>query len=675
MKRIELLSPAGNFECLKAAINNGADAVYLGGSNFSARAFADNFDNEKIVEAIKYAHLRNVKVYVTINTLLNEYEIDNAYNFAKFLYENNVDAILIQDLGLFYRLRTDFPDFELHASTQLHIHNLQGVKNAKELGFKRVVLARESSLELIRECSKEDIEIECFVHGAICVSYSGQCLMSSVTKNRSANKGMCAQMCRLKYDLYDDNKKIETDTKYLLSPKDMFLLNDIPSLIEAGVSSLKIEGRMKSSAYVGYVTRCYREAIDAYYNNQKYIVTDEIINNLKALYNRGFTNTYLLNDSKDLFSNSRPNHMGIEIGEVIKVLNSKVFIKLNNDINQFDGIRIISNIDTGLILNMLKVNGKLVNKAKKNDIVEITVKDKVKVGDKVIKTLDYNFENSINKTLDKKIHIYLDIHLKVGDTLKVVAQFNNEHYEYVSTTYLEKAINMPISDSDIIDCFNKVDIHPYVIDKYTINLDNVFIPLKKLNEIRREFYSSFDEYRLNKKISKEIVMLELKEIVEYNQPSYIEEKDYYINPVVNTDSIYRNGFVSEFGGLLLKEDKNAYYTLNTSNSYAFEFLLRLGFKNIVLSTELNYEQILELLSNFYSRNKLCIKPYMLIKGRRTLMYLNRNPFGKYDVNYKNTYISDGTNIYRVQIQDNIVEIIEDTPVNRQVVDGTLPFTK
>ena len=175
MKKVELLAPAGNFECLKAAIKGGADAVYLGGKNFSARAFAKNFDNNELEEAVKYAHLRNVRIFVTVNTLMSENEINNALKTVDYYYRINVDALLVQDLGLFYVLKERYPDLELHCSTQMHVHNLEGVRNAKKLGFSRVVLARESTLDLIKEACKEDIEIETFVHGAICVAYSGQC--------------------------------------------------------------------------------------------------------------------------------------------------------------------------------------------------------------------------------------------------------------------------------------------------------------------------------------------------------------------------------------------------------------------------------------------------------------------------------------------------------------------
>ncbi|MBQ6559309.1 MAG: U32 family peptidase, partial [Erysipelotrichaceae bacterium] len=387
MKKIELLAPAGDFNCLKAAISNGADAVYLGGKNFSARAFAQNFDNAELIKAIEYAHLRNVRIFVTLNTLLNEYEIKNALKMADFYYKNHVDALLIQDLGLYYVLKERYPDFELHCSTQMHVHNVHGVINAKQLGFKRVVLARESSLELIRECCRQEIEIEVFVHGAICVSYSGQCLMSAHTKDRSANKGACAQCCRLKYHLYDDrNSRIPLTTEYPLSTKDMMLINDVPDLIEAGVSSLKIEGRMKSSAYVGYVTSIYRKAIDSYYEGRHYQISDRELKDLKALFNRNFTND-LLRGRNDLFGQKTPNHLGISIGEVVNHRNGYTYIHLNDRLSQFDGIRIG---EFGCIVNMLYKDELLVSEGKTGEIVAIKTESPVK--GEVFKTYDHLLE-------------------------------------------------------------------------------------------------------------------------------------------------------------------------------------------------------------------------------------------------------------------------------------------
>ena len=662
MKKIELLSPAGDFECLKAAINNGADAVYLGLKNFSARAFASNFSNEELVEAVKYAHLRNVKVYVTINTLLTETEFDNAYNDAKFCYENNVDALLIQDLGLFYKLKKDFPNFELHASTQMHIHNLNGVKNAEKLGFSRVVLARESNLNFIREATKENIEIECFVHGAICVSYSGQCLMSSTTKNRSANKGMCAQCCRLKYSLYENDKELVTDTDYLLSTKDMFLLNDVPSLIEAGVSCLKIEGRMKSKAYVGYVTSCYRKAIDAYYNFSEYKLDQTTLDNLKALYNRGFTSSYLHNDNTDIFTNIRPNHLGLKIGEVIENKYSTIFIKLDKEVNQFDGIRIISNNDFGLILNMLKVNGKLQSKAFAGDIIEIQNEEKVKKGDMVVKTLDHILEEKINQQVSKLNPIKLNIILIPNSKVKIKASVYSEYFNYESDELVEEAIKQPISNFDIISCFDSVDNHPYYIEDYKIELENSFISLKKLNDIRRDFYNQLDEYLLN---SFQRERNKQANVFSFN--IYNEKQDpniNYLNPVINNDSNYFENYnlVSEFGGILLNTAKDAFYSLNISNSYAYEFLLKLGFQNIILSSELTKDQIKFLIDGFKKRTGILIKPYVLTKGNRTLMYMAKNPFKKFVSNKDAKYtLSDGANKFLLKFNDSYTEIIEIKP--------------
>ena len=241
----ELLAPAGNMETLKAAILAGCDAVYIGGKFFGARNYADNFTDEEMIEAIKYAHLNGVKIYVTMNTLVYETETKNFIDYALFLHKNNVDAIIIQDIGMMDYLRQKYPNLKLHASTQMHIHNLEGVKLLENLGLERVVLARETSIDLIEQIKKEtNIELEIFVQGALCISYSGQCLMSSLLNGRSGNRGTCSQCCRMPYDLIIDGKKVNQDN-YLLSPKDLNTLKNLEPLLKLGVSSLKIEGRMK----------------------------------------------------------------------------------------------------------------------------------------------------------------------------------------------------------------------------------------------------------------------------------------------------------------------------------------------------------------------------------------------------------------------------------------------
>ena len=677
MKKIELLAPAGNFECMVAAINNGANAVYLGGTLFSARAFAGNFDHEQIIEAVKYAHLRDVKVYVTINTLMNELEIEKAISEVKFYYENNVDALLIQDLGLFYLIRSKYPDFEVHASTQLHIHNLQGVQNAKELGFSRVVVARESSLAFIKDACKEDIEIETFVHGAICVSYSGQCLMSSLTKNRSANKGMCAQCCRLRYELYENGKRVDTDTDYLLSPKDMFLLENIPDLIDAGVSSLKIEGRMKSAAYVGYVTGIYREAIDSYYEGKKFEINQVKLTKLKSLFYRGFTNTYLLHNNAELFDNQRPNHIGIEIGKVIKVFNRIAYIKLSGNINQFDGIRINDgNSDgEGMILNKLTVDGKLVSKAFKNEIIEVPV-EYAKVGNMVFKTKDSQLEKEILEVKDIKITINYKISVEPGKKININVYNDEVNYSYISDVIPDIPLKKPITEQNIADVFSKVGEHPYKVNNVNIEMKPSFISLKVLNEIRRDILDKFDDYRLAS-FKRKTKMFETgpltvnqttEDLIQYCNDT--DKNHWNFSEVINNESLYAEdyNFVSDFGGLLLKGHKIGSYTLNITNSYAYEFLLRLGFENTVLSLELNKELVNMLIESFKKRTKYDIHPYIFTYGRRELMHLARNPFERYIKNLNNAYLTDGKNRYLLIKRKNSIDILEYDPYMSNIKD-------
>ncbi len=289
-KQFEILAPAGSLATLKAAVNNGANAVYIGGKAFSARKNAVNFSDDELVEAIAYAHLYGAKVYVTVNTVISDGELGDVYDFVKFLYSAHADALIIQDLGVLKLVRECFPDFEVHASTQMTIHNLEGAILAKKLGFKRVVLSRELSFSEIKNISDNvDIELEVFVHGALCMSYSGQCLMSSFLGGRSGNRGACAQPCRLPYTLCNSSKKpIGQKEKYLLSLKDLCLVDEMQTLMDCGVTSLKIEGRMKSTEYVSLVTSIYNK----YRNGKK--VSSEDYNSLKSIFSRsGFTKGYL----------------------------------------------------------------------------------------------------------------------------------------------------------------------------------------------------------------------------------------------------------------------------------------------------------------------------------------------------------------------------------------------
>ena len=285
---VELLSPVGDLNCLKAAVQNGADSIYLGLDTFSARAFAENFSLSNLEKAIEYCKLRGVKTYLTLNTLIKNSEFNDALKLAKSAYEYGIDGIIVQDLGLALALIKNFKDLPIHGSTQMTVHNLNGALELEKLGFKRVVLSRELTINDIDYiCKNTNLEIETFVHGALCISYSGQCLFSSMLGSRSGNRGKCAAPCRLPFDLIENDKKIESG--YLLNTRDLCALEYIPKLIQAGVKCFKIEGRMKSSEYVATVTRIYRKYIDLAMSKNEYKIDKQDLKELLQIFNRGMS--------------------------------------------------------------------------------------------------------------------------------------------------------------------------------------------------------------------------------------------------------------------------------------------------------------------------------------------------------------------------------------------------
>ncbi|MDD3882026.1 MAG: U32 family peptidase [Eubacteriales bacterium] len=328
---MELLSPAGNMEALIAAVQNGADAVYLGCSALSARASA-GFSPEELRQAVSYAHLRSVRVYVTVNTLVFENELEKAKKLIGEIRDAKADAVLIQDIGAARLISRLFPDVNMHASTQMAIHNRAGVRFAKSIGMTRAVLARECSMETVAECAKEGLEIEVFVHGAHCVAMSGQCLFSSMVGNRSGNRGRCAQPCRMKYSIDG------LASGYLLSPRDLCMIRRVPELLAAGVSSLKIEGRLKRAEYVAVVTRAYRQAIDAALSGKAY-EPDE--NALLQVFNRGgFTQGYLAKKSDaDIIYPEKPNHEGTYLGKTLSCQNGIAKVLLQKPLSNGDGLQ------------------------------------------------------------------------------------------------------------------------------------------------------------------------------------------------------------------------------------------------------------------------------------------------------------------------------------------------
>lgn len=359
MKKCELLVPAGGKKQFIAAVENGADAIYLGGKSFNAHINAGNFSYEELSAAVDFAHKRGVKVYVTMNTLIADKDMREALEYVLFLYEIGVDALIVQDAGLSVMVKEHMPDFPLHLSARGSVYDLRGVAAASRMGYERVALARELSFDEIKSvCQNTDVEIEVFVHGALCICYSGQCQMSRHFEGRSGNRGECAQPCRLPYKTFDQDSRLIKTFQYPLSPKDLCLIGHIGELAEAGVTSLKIEGRMKSAEYVAIVTSIYRKYLDQYYDQGSYVVTQEDREALEQIFNRGgFTDGYFYeNPGRELMARDIPGHRGVKIGKVVKKVQgaSLIDVKLYHKLSIGDEVAIQGKNVTGNVVTYYK---------------------------------------------------------------------------------------------------------------------------------------------------------------------------------------------------------------------------------------------------------------------------------------------------------------------------------
>lgn len=686
MKKIELLAPAGNMECLKAAVMAGCDAVYLGGNHFGARAFSRNFSDEEIVEAIKYCHLYGVRLYITVNTLIYDDEVDDFLKYIEFIHKNNVDGIIIQDLGMFDLVRKTFPELEIHASTQMHIHNLDGVKMMEKLGMKRVVLARETSIDEIERIKKNtSVDLEIFIHGALCISYSGQCLMSSLIGGRSGNRGTCAGSCRLKYDIIDKFGKKLNDFDYPLSTKDLNSIESIGRLIDIGVSSLKIEGRMKSKEYVYMVVSLYREAIDSYYNYGRVFINDKKLRMLRKIFNREYTKGFLnnvLND--DIINGYRPNHMGVMIGKVINYNNGMAMIKLNDRLVIGSGLRIIGKEkDVGVSVNEFYINGKLVKEANKGDTISIKVNDSVMVNDLVIITLDKEINEVIDREIKKnsrKVKIMGCFEAKIGENVSFrISDGINEVIEMGSIC--QRAKKVPLMESDIRDKLNKLGDTVYEYSELKISMDdNIFIPIKEINEIRRMVISLLDEKRLYKtKYKKDeyrILVPDFKR--EKKLTCLVNDKDDFIKLDSKYNMIYSydggNGSIlklprvidkypDNFDGLLVGEigafnkgtNLDTDFSFNVVNSYTVAFLHSIGARKITLSYELNDKQIKKLIDNYYDRYGVYPNVEVIVSGYEEVM-ISKFSLNRY-YNDNDLYLRDMFgNLYRIVNRDGLMYI-------------------
>lgn len=523
----ELLSPAGDFDCLKAAVQNGADAVYLGASAFSARASATNFDLNTLKEAILYAHLRGCKVHLALNTLLKENEFEDAIVLAKSAYEYGIDAVIVQDLGLASFLIDNFKGLDVHGSTQMTVHNSAGVNELEKIGFSRVVLSRELSLEEIKHIVKNsNIEVEAFIHGALCISYSGQCLFSSMVGGRSGNRGKCAQPCRLPYELIDDCNNV-LDNGFLLSPRDLCSLKALPDLIDAKVNSFKIEGRMKTPEYVATVTRIYRKYIDFYleHGRNNYSVNLHDKKALMQVFNRGgFSLGHLENNENlELIFKDKPNNMGLPLGTILAYNKNKGYITFTSAEPLALGDTImVEKENTKYTISELMVNDKNEPNTFQNTTVKIgRMKGNISVGDKLYKLssneLSTLAESSLRKE-NRKISLNARISIAKGTAISLnVYSFQNKKTLYDNLNFIvysdvfpEKAINSPLTEEKVLNNIKKTGNTFINFENIQINMEpDVFFSISTINELRRKAIQYINDYISKKTLRKPLINLTL----------------------------------------------------------------------------------------------------------------------------------------------------------------------
>ncbi|MFZ5642340.1 MAG: DUF3656 domain-containing U32 family peptidase [Bacillota bacterium] len=511
MKKPELLAPAGGWEAFVAAVENGADAVYLGGRLFNARQSAANFDEDDLSRAVEYAHLRGVKIYVTVNTLIADNEMEDALKFLFRLQKIGADAAILQDMGLASLARRAVPDLPLHASTQMTAHNSPGVTELLRAGFERVVLAREMSLDEIQKIKNTTgADLEVFIHGAICISYSGQCLLSSMIGGRSGNRGRCAQPCRMQYNLVDRaGKNVDVPDhagEYLLSPRDLNISGYIPGLISAGIDSFKIEGRMKRPEYVATVVRIYRGLIDRALSGEAYSVSSKEKESLTQIFNRDFTSGYFFgSQGRDLMSYKRPNNRGLRLGRVkgFDRGTGLVEIALERPLRAGDGLEVwvTEGGRVGFTVDVIHVHGQKVDKAAQGETVGLNIPGRVKPGDRVFKTHDADLVELARESFAspkgarRKIPLAFEVEGGVGFPLTITAIDPDGRSVTATTDSLgAEAEKRPLDQDYLKEMLGKLGNTPFSMASTATDIKGrVIYPASEINQARRKAVTGLEK--------------------------------------------------------------------------------------------------------------------------------------------------------------------------------------
>lgn len=716
--KYELLAPAGDMAALRAAVSAGANAVYLGYDEFSARAKAKNFDKEELMEAINYAHLRGVKIYVTFNILIADFEIKRAMDRVKMLYDIGVDALILQDLGIAWEIRKNFPDFEVHASTQMAVNNFYGAKFLKDMGFSRVVLARETPLFELEKIRELDIDVETFIHGALCVCYSGECLMSSMIGGKSGNRGECAQACRKSYEIIDFDKNKVGKRLYYISPKDLNTLDDVAKIINAGGYSLKIEGRMKNPEYVYTVVSSYKKSLEG-----KLTLEDK--EDTEQVFNRGFTKGLFNGDfGNDFISSDRPDNRGVEVGKVIDARKNSGKVIFHEDVFEGDGLEFISS------------SGRFGMRS--NSFYEANIPHEINLFKAPILNSKINrtFSKKLYEKVDERIENYdykreldLDLRIKIGERPLIKAKTGDLSANFELYRVVEVAKKSGLDRERVIENISKTGESIFRVKNIDLDLDdNAFLPISAINELRREatkilenkiLEGSIDRFEIENKLEnknferqnkdhrskikvffnkfkdlensslKDIdeIIIRAKDLEKFNKKYKNREVSIYLDKFYSyyelenlREYILRNQNVrgiwvnnlSEY--YIFKDDDleiNGDIGLNVFNKATSDFLCDLGLKSITLSPELNSGQIQKII------NKNDAEINVISYGRLPVMTMKHCPFSvikncKDEKNcptckYKNYLLRDEKNVdFEVLRQNTFTEIFNSYPI---LLDG------
>lgn len=716
--KYELLAPAGDMAALRAAVSAGANAVYLGYDEFSARAKAKNFNKEELIEAINYSHLRGVKIYVTFNILIADFEIKRAMDRVKMLYEIGVDALILQDLGIAWEIRKNFPDFEVHASTQMAVNNFYGAKFLKDMGFTRVVLARETPLFELEKIKELDIDVETFIHGALCVCYSGECLMSSMIGGKSGNRGDCAQACRKSYEIIDFDKNKVGKRLYYISPKDLNTLDDVEKIINAGGYSLKIEGRMKKPEYVYTVVSSYKKSLEG-----KLTLEDK--EDTEQVFNRGFTKGLFNGDfGNDFISSDRPDNRGVEVGKVLEATKNSGKVIFDEDVFEGDGLEFISS------------SGRFGTRS--NSFYEANIPHEINLFKAPILNSKINrtFSKKLYEKVDEKIENYdyrreldIDLRIKIGERPLIKVKTGDLSANFELDRVVEVAKKSGLDRERVIENISKTGDSIFRVKNIDLDLeDNAFLPISAINELRREatkilenkiLEGSIDRFEIENKVEnkkferqkkdhrskikvffnkfkdlensslKDIdeLIIRAKDLEKFNKKyknrevsiyldkfySYYELENLreYILKNQNVRGIWVNN-LSEY--YIFKDDDleiNGDIGLNVFNKVTSDFLCDLGLKSITLSPELNSGQIQKII------NKNDAEINVISYGRVPVMTMKHCPFSvikncKDEKNcptckYKNYLLRDEKNVdFEVLRQNTFTEIFNSYPI---LLDG------